>query len=71
MKAVNRNLKISVTKAPRTDGMLACRKVTLREKLLIRLLGPPRKMMVIIPGDSVDAISVTEVQEGGLPHEPN
>lgn len=51
--------------------MLACRKVTLREKLLIRLLGPPRKMMVIIPGDNVDAISVTEIQEGGLAHEPN
>ena len=62
---MNRGLKISVTKAPRTDGLLACRRVTLREKLLMRLLGPPRTMMVLVPGDSVDAISIIEVPEGG------
>ena len=62
---MNRGLKISVTKAPRTDGLLACRKVTFREKRLMRLLGPPRKMMVLVPGDDVDSVSVTELQEGG------
>lgn len=65
MKPVNRGLKISVTKAPRTDGLLACRKVTLREKLLLRLFGPPRRLMVLVPGDSVDTISITEVAGGG------
>ena len=65
MKPVNRGLKISVSKAPRTDGLLACRRVTLREKLLMRLLGPPRKMMVLVPGDSVDSISIIEVPKGG------
>ena len=65
MKPVNRGLKISVTKAPRTDGLLACRKVTLREKLLLRLFGPSRRLMVLVPGDSVDTISITEVAGGG------
>lgn len=68
---MNRGLKISVTKTPRTDGLLACRKITLREKLLVRLLGPPRKMMVLVPGDSVNAITVTEVPEGGEGDEPD
>lgn len=62
---MNKGLKISVTKTPRTDGLLACRGVTLREKLLRRLFGPPRKMMVLVPGDCVDAISIIEVSEGG------
>lgn len=61
---MNKGLKISVTKTPRTDGMLACRKVTLREKLLLHLFGPPRRLMVLVPGDSVDAISITEVAGG-------
>ena len=65
MKLVNKGLKISVTKTPRTDGLLACRKVTLREKLLLHLFGPPRRLMVLVPGDSVDTISITEVAGGG------
>ena len=68
---MNKGLKISVSKVPRTDGMLACRRITLREKLLTRLLGPPRRMLVLVPGDGVDAISVTEVREGGVRDEPD
>lgn len=62
---MNRGLRISVSKTPRTDGLLACRGFTLREKLLTRLFGPSRKMMVLVPGDSVGAISIVEVPEGG------
>jgi hypothetical protein len=65
MKNVKRNLKISVAKQPWTDGLVACRKVTFREKLLTRLLGPPNKVMVLVPGDSVDTVSITEAPEGG------
>ena len=66
---MNRGLKISVTKAPRTDGLLACRKVTLREKLLMRLFGPPQRLMVLVPGDSVETVSITELPEGGVSSE--
>lgn len=61
---MSKGIKISVTKAPRADGLVACRRVTLREKLLLRLLGPPRKLMVLVPGDCVDAISITEITGG-------
>jgi hypothetical protein len=66
MTTVQKNLTISVTKQPRTDGVVTCRKVTVRQKLLAWLLGPPQKMMVLIPGDSVDTVSITEVPEGGV-----
>ena len=65
---MNRSLKISVSKTPRTDGLLACRGFTLREKLLMRLLGPPRKIMVLVPGDSVDEVTITELGKEA-PHE--
>ena len=33
------NLKISVSKEPQSGGIVQCRNVSLREKLLTRLLG--------------------------------
>ena len=68
---MSRGLTISVSRTLRTDGTLAYRGITLREKLLASLLGPPRKLMVLVPGDNVDSISVTEVLEGGGSDEPD
>lgn len=59
------NLKISVSKEPQTGGLVQCRNLNLREKLLTRLLGPERKVMVLIPGDNVSTLSITEAAEGG------
>ena len=59
------NLKISVSKEPQTGGLVQCRNLNLREKLLTRLLGPERKVMVLVPGNSVSTVSITEVTEGG------
>jgi hypothetical protein len=59
------NLKISVSKEPQTGGLVQCRNMTLREKLLTRLLGPERKVMLLIPGNSISTLSITEVTEGG------
>lgn len=59
------NLKISVSKEPRTGGIVQCRKVTLREKLLTFLLGKQEHVMVLIPGNSVETLSITEIPEGG------
>lgn len=54
------NLKITVSKERRDCGVFACRKVTLREKLLRRLLGSPVRLTVLVPGDSVDEVAITE-----------
>ena len=65
------NLKISVSNNPQTDGVVRCRNVSLREKLLTLLLGRKERMMVLIPGNSVAELSIVEMPEGGADDEPN
>lgn len=59
------NLKISVSKEPQNGGIIAYRRLSLREKLLTLLLGPKLDVMVLVPGNSVQTIAITEVTEGG------
>ena len=57
-------LNIRVSKDRVNGGLVACRQVTLREKLLRCLLGSPVKLTVIVPGDSVDEVAIKEVHDG-------
>ena len=59
------NLKISVSKEPQSGGIVQCRNVSLREKLLTRLLGRQEKVMILVPGNCVESVCITEVPEGG------
>ena len=59
------NLNISVSKKPPEGGIVQCRNVSLREKLLTRLLGRQEKVMILVPGSSVESVCITEVPEGG------
>jgi len=59
------NLKISVSKKPMTGGVVACRSISLRDKLLTFLFGQKNKVMILVPGDSVEMVSITEIVEGG------
>jgi len=54
------NLKISISKEAPGGGIIRCRNITLRERLLKRLFGEKCKMTVIIPGDSVECVSIQE-----------
>lgn len=63
------NVKISVSKEPVSGGIVACKKVSVREKLLTKLLGCKEKVMVLVPGDSVQAVSIVELPEGGATDE--
>ncbi len=54
-------LKIRVSKKRANGGVLACRQVTVREKLLRFLLGTPVKLTVLVPGDSVDEVAIREI----------
>ena len=65
------NLKISVSNEPQTGGVVRCRNVSLREKLLTLLLGRKERMMILIPGNSVAELSIVETPEGGTDNEPN
>ncbi len=63
-------LRISVSKEPTGGGIVSCRHVTLRENLLRRLLGERRRLTVIVPGDSVETLSIHEIgEEGGAEDE--
>ena len=61
-------LKISVAQDP-GDGIVSCHHITVREKLLRMLFGEKRRLTVVIPGNSVKAISIEE--EGGEEDEQN
>lgn len=58
-------LKISVSKKRVNGGVLAFRKITVREKLLRLLLGSPVRLTVLVPGDTVDEVDIREYAEGG------
>lgn len=57
------SLKISIAREPDSGGIVRCKTLSLRERLLRRLLGDTRRITVIVPGDSVKALSVQEVPE--------
>lgn len=60
-------LKISVSKEPQRGGIVSCRKVDLRERLLRLLLGEKRRLTILVPGDSVKTLTI--IEEGGNPDE--
>lgn len=59
------NLKISVSKVPQMGGVITCRNVTIRERFLRLLFGRKQKVTILIPGDSIDEVSICE-SEGGV-----
>ena len=58
------NLKIGVSKKPKYGGIVSCRTVSVRERLLRFLLGSPTKLTIVVPGDSVSSLSINEVAGG-------
>ncbi len=60
---MNHTLKISVSREPPYGGIVSCRHITMREKLLRFLLGDKRRLTVIVPGDSVKTLSIIEEGE--------
>lgn len=63
------NLNICVSKEPATGGIVACRTISIREKLLTLLFGQKEKVMILVPGKTVEAVSITEIPMGGIRHE--
>ena len=59
------SLKISVSKKPMNGGLINVRNVMLREKVLRWLLGAPQKLTIIVPGNSIESVSIAEIVQGG------
>ena len=53
-------LGIRISKQKVNGGVLSCRRVTVREKLLRFLLGTPIKLTVLVPGDTVSEVTINE-----------
>lgn len=62
---MHHTMQISVTKTPRFDEVARLHSFSLREKLLQRLFGKKAKLTVIVPGDTVEEVAISEVVKGG------
>lgn len=62
-------LQISVSKKPVNGGTVSVRRVSIRERLMRFLFGDTIRLTVIVPGNSVEELSIKEIAEGGLVHE--
>lgn len=58
------NLKISVSKEAKYGGIVSCRNITIRERFLRFFFGDKQKMTILVPGDTVQELSICEVKEG-------
>lgn len=61
--------KLSAGESCLPDGILACQPITVRERLLRLLFGKPRKMMILVPGDTVREIEINDDLERKEKHE--
>lgn len=51
-------LRIQVTDQPASQGLVSARTVSLRERLLARLLGKKQRVTVLVPGNQVGTIEI-------------
>ena len=60
-------LKLHIDKDIPTDpGIIGTKIVKIRERIARVLFGAPRRMMIIVPGDSVDEINIREKPDDSL-----
>lgn len=58
-------LKITVSKTDMDADIATCKRVSVREKLLRRLLGYKRNITVLIPGERISQLSIDRIPDGG------
>ena len=56
---MNHALNIKVSKERMSGGIMACRQLTVRERLIRFLLGSPVRLTIVVPGDSVDEVAIS------------
>lgn len=66
---MKQTLQISVSKKPVNGGAVSVCRVSIRERLMRFLFGDTVRLTVIVPGNSVEELSIKEIAEGGLVHE--
>ena len=56
-------MNVSVSEKSSDCGIMQLHKIPIRERLLNKLFGAARQVVVLIPGNTVQAVSITEVPE--------
>lgn len=59
-------LRIGVSRYADKNSVVAVRRVSIRERLLTFLLGKKKCLTIIVPGDSVRELSISEFQKEGV-----
>lgn len=60
---MNHNLQISVSEKPKRNGIVSYKKITLRERFVRMLFGKKQNLMILIPGDTIEELSITKVRK--------
>lgn len=56
-------LQVSVSKHPAKDGLLQCKRISLRERLITFLFGKKQEMMILIPSDRINEVAINRKGE--------
>jgi hypothetical protein len=65
-------LRIGLGKpSPPNGGIVRCKKVNVRERILQWLFGEKKRLTILVPGDSVEMLSITELEKGENIHGEN
>ena len=59
------NLSISVSNKKSSGKIVTCKNISLREKFVRLLFGDLHKVAILLPGDSVEEVAITELAHGG------
>ena len=60
---MKKRLKIDVSREPKGKGLVNCRTLAVRERLMSLVFGRRQKLAILIPGDSVNEITISEKKE--------
>ncbi len=61
---MRRNLKVQVTKGGITSGDVVIKTIDANDENVKKLFGELRRMPIIIPGETIDKVIITEEKEG-------
>lgn len=62
-------MKISVSRSLHDSGLVSCRSVAMRERILRFLFGDKRQVTILVPGDRVDEVFIQESEKGDTTNE--
>lgn len=61
---MHHSLKLSIGRQPK-NGVVALRQIKVRERILRFLFGKTKRVLILVPGDTVQELAITDIAEGG------